>query len=344
MKHLRTLFLLGATALSSPALAQQTLYFAGYSGDFQTMFEKEIIPEFQAKHNVKVVYVAGNSSEVLAKLQAQKGNQEINVILVDNGPMQQAIQFGFCDKVTEAPVYKDIYDVASAATFGGRAVGVGLVATGIAYNKDSFEKNGWAPPTSWNDLTDPKFEQRVASNPISGTYGLNMLLMFARLNGGGEKNIEPGFKAVREKLVPNVLSWSSSNAQLAQMFQNGDIDVAVWGSSRAIALKQTGFPVEFAYPKEGAPAIVASACAVADNKLPEASQALLQYLASPDVQVKLATQGFGPTNRQTKLEGTLAAELPYSEEKLSKLINVDWPVINPQRAEWTNQWNRTVER
>ena len=183
----------------------------------------------------------------------------------------------------------------------------------------------------------------MTSNPISGTYGLNTLVMFARMNGGSEKNIEPGFDAIRDKLAPNVLSWSSSNAQLAQMFQNGDIDLGVWGSSRAVALKKTGFPVEFVYPAEGAPAIVASACAVSGNTLPEKAQAFLQYLVSPEVQAKLATQGFGPTNKKARLDGPLAEEVPYGEEKLSKLINVDWDTVNQQRADWTKEWTRTVE-
>ncbi|HUL12241.1 MAG TPA: ABC transporter substrate-binding protein [Methylococcaceae bacterium] len=343
MKYVRTLFLLGTTAINSSAFARDTLYFAGYSGGFQKMVQKEIIPDFEAKNDVNIVYVAGNSSELIAKLQAQKGNQEINIALVDDGPMHQAVQFGLCDKVADAAGYNDIYDVAKPSTFGGYAVGVGLVATGITYNKDVFAKNGWAAPTSWNDLTDPKFAQRVASNPISGTFGLNSLVMFARMNRGGEKNIEPGFKAIRTKLAPNVLTWTSSNAQLAQLFQNGDIDIAVWGSNRSVALKKTGFPVEFAYPKEGAPAIVAAACAIAGNKLPEKSQAFLQYLASPEVQAKLATEGFGPTNRKAKLDDTLAQEVPYGEEALSKLINVDWETINQNRAEWTKRWTRTVE-
>ncbi|MBM7323346.1 ABC transporter substrate-binding protein [Agrobacterium sp. S2] len=343
MSKAQILLLLGATALSTPVLAEETLYVAGYSGDFQTMFEKEISPAFEAQQNVKIVYVAGNSSETVAKLQAQKGNQEINVALVDDGPMYQAINLGLCTEVTSASVYDDVYDVAAPSVFGGKALGIGLVATGITYNKENFAKNNWPAPTSWNDLTDEKFSKRIASNPIAGNYGLSALVMFARINGGGEKNIEPGFDAIRQKLSPNVLSWSSSNAQLAQMFQSDDIDIAVWGSPRAVALKRTGFPVEFVYPKEGSPAIVASACVVAGSKRTEKSQALLQYLASPEVQAKLATQGFGPTNKKTKLDSTLAEEVPYGEEKLSKLVKLDWDTINQHRAEWTKQWTRTIE-
>ena len=37
-----------------------------------------------------------------------------------------------------------------------RAVGLGMVGTGIMYTKRAFEEKGWPPPTSWNDLKDKK--------------------------------------------------------------------------------------------------------------------------------------------------------------------------------------------
>lgn len=341
MRCLGTLFLIGATAISAPAFAQQTMYVAGYGGSFQKEMQADIIPAFEAKHNVRIVYVPGISSETVAKLQAQKGHEQINVAIMDDGPMYQAIQFGDCDSLENAPVYNDIYDF---ARFGGRAIGIGLNATGIVYNTDAFKKNGWAPPTSWQDLTDTKYAQRFTTSSISGTYGVDTLIMFARINGGSEKNIQPGFDAIREKLAPNVVSWSSSPAQIAEMFESGDIDVAVWGSNRAIPLKDSGFPVAFVYPKEGAVALVAAACVVVQNSAPQLSQAFVQYLLTPEVQAKLATQGFGPTNRETKLDDKLAADLPYGQDKIAKLVTIDWSVINQNRSAWTGEWYRTIQK
>ena len=57
---------------------------------------KDVFPAFEQKHGVKIEYVAGNSTDTLAKLQAQKANQVIDVAIVDDGPMYQAIQLGFC--------------------------------------------------------------------------------------------------------------------------------------------------------------------------------------------------------------------------------------------------------
>ena len=88
----------------SAALAQQkTLYVAGYGGSFEKTMRNEVIPDFEKKHGVKVEYVAGNSTDTLAKLQAQKGNQQIDVAIVDDGPMYQAIQLGFCGKIEGLP-------------------------------------------------------------------------------------------------------------------------------------------------------------------------------------------------------------------------------------------------
>ena len=343
MKKINAFTFASAITICSGAYAQDTLYFAGYSGDFQRTFETVIIPEFETKNDVKVVYVPGSSSENLAKLQAQRANQQNNVALLDDGPMHYSVQFGLCDNLAQSPVYQDIYDIAAASNFKHKAVGIGLVATGIAYNKEAFAKKGWAAPTSWSDIADPKYSKRVVSNPISGTFGLNTLIMFSRINGGSEQDMDPGFKAIREKVAPNVLAWTSSNAQLAQMFQSNDIDIAVWGSNRAVALKKTGFPIEFVYPKEGTPAIIASACVVSGNKLAEKSQALIQYLASPSIQAMFATEGFGPVNRRAKLKDDLAEQVPYGQERLSRLVPIDWDTVNRKRAEWTKQWSRTVE-
>lgn len=326
-----------------PALAQPTtLYVGSYGGSTEKAFKEKLIPAFEAKHNVKIVYIPGNSTDTLAKLQAQKGKQELNVVLMDDGPMYQAVQFGFCDKLAASPVYNDLYPV---ARMGDSAVGIGIVATGIAYNTEAFKKANLPPPDSWEALTDKRFRQKVAIPPISNTYGLQTLLTFAKLRKGGDKNIDPGFTAMTREVGPNVLAWEPSPGKMTELFQNGDIMMAVWGSGRVQALKDTGFPVQFVVPKEGAPALLTAACPVVQNAALAQSQAFIQYLLTPEVQVVLAeTQGYGPANTKTRLDAALGARVPYGKEQIDKLLPTDWPVVNEKRAEWTNRWNRTVER
>ena len=131
--------------LVASASAQQKLVVAGYGGSFEDIMRKDIFPPFEKKHGVKIDFVAGNSTNTIARLQAQKGNQEIDVAIVDDGPMYQAIALGFCAPIKGMPV-DDIY--ATARYKDDKAVGLGIVATGIMYNKKIFAEKGWPAPTS----------------------------------------------------------------------------------------------------------------------------------------------------------------------------------------------------
>jgi putative spermidine/putrescine transport system substrate-binding protein len=194
------------------------------------------------------------------------------------------------------------------------------------------------------DLADGKYDQLLSIPPITNTYGLHTLVMMARLNGGSEQAIDPGFAALVEKVAPNVLVFEPSSGKMSELFQAREIALSIWGSGRVKALADTGFPAKFAYPDEGAVALMIAACPVTDSDVPAEAQAFVDYLLQPEVQVMMAdTNGFGPTNKKTVLPEELQS-LPYGPEKIAKLIAVDWNAINPEREAWTQRWAREVER
>lgn len=331
-----------ALALAAqPALAQQTLTVAGYGGSWEQTLRKEVFPAFEAKHNVTIEYTAGNSTDTIAKLQAQKDNQVIDVAIVDDGPMNQAIALGFCAPIKDLPK-ADLY---KAALFkDDMAVAVGQTGTGLMVNTKYFADKGWALPTSWNDLKDPKYKGLVVIPPINNTYGLYALLMYARLNGGGEADVEPGFKVMKADINPNVLVYEPSPGKMTELFQSGQAALAVWGTGRVQAFANTGFPVDFIYPKEGAPILLASVCPVAKPSISPLAYEFIKTMISEEVQTKLAKlNGNGPVN--TKVD-TAMPELKMAPvgERASKILVMDWTKINPSRAEWTKRWNREVER
>jgi len=328
---------------ASAAAAQATIYVGAYGGSTETLFREKIIPAFEAKHNAKVVYVPGNSTDTLAKLAAQRGKQDLSVALIDDGPMYQAVEQKLCAPLPDGPVMRELYP--NAKMIGDRSIGLGFIATGLAYNKDVFKRNGWAPPTSWTDLADPKYKGKVVVPPITNGYGLLTLVMGARLNGGGEQKIEPGFEFMQKKVGPNVVAWEGSPGRMAQMLQTGEAALVVWGNGRVQAVIDQGAPVEFVYPKEGAISIMTAVCTVEGGPQPELAKAMLHYLLSAEVQAQLAErQGWGPVNKTTKLPPEVAKKVVFGPERVDKLISVDYNVINPSRADWTNRWNRTVER
>jgi putative spermidine/putrescine transport system substrate-binding protein len=332
-----------AFTVSINANAEQTLYVGGYGGSTENIFKDKIIPPFEAKTGAKVVYVPGNSTDILAKLQAQQGKQELSLALIDDGPMFQAINQGLCAAIDANPVLDELYP--SARMPGGKSLGIGYLAGGLVYNKAVFAKNGWAAPTSWHDLENPQYEQRVVIPPITNGYGLFTLLMMAKLNGGGESDIEPGFSAMTKKVAANVLAWEPSPGKMAQMLQTGEAALAVWGNGRVQAVIAQGAPVEFVYPKEGSVALLSAGCPVAGAPQPELAQEFLRFVISAESQAILAeANGWGPVNQRAKLAPEVAARVVYGPEKINALIAPNYDVINAKRSEWTTRWNRSVEQ
>jgi len=327
--------------LTGAAFAQQKLVVAGYGGSFEDIMRKDIFPPFEKKHNVKIDFVAGNSTNTVARLQAQKGNQEIDVAIVDDGPMYQAIALGFCAPIQDMPV-NDIYPTARYKD--DKAVALGIVATGIMYNKKIFAEKGWAIPTSWGDLADPKFKKLLVIPPLNNTYGLHAVVEFARAGGGGEKNIDPGFVAFKEKIGPNVLVYEPSPGKMTELFQSGQAVIGVWGTGRVKSFADTGFPVGFVYPKEGAYALLSSVCPVAKPKANPLAQEFIRYLLTPEIQSMMGTSyGYGPVNKKATITDDPNVPMPIGK-RAADLIVVDWDVINDNRTAWDKRWTREIER
>jgi putative spermidine/putrescine transport system substrate-binding protein len=330
-----------AAAYAAQAGAQQQkLVVAAYGGSFEDIMRKDILPSFVKKYNAMFDYVAGNSTDTIARLQAQKSNQQIDVAIVDDGPMYQAIAMGFCSPIQGLP--KD--ELSKIAFFkDDKAVGLGINATGIMYNKKYFADKGWAPPTSWNDLKDPKYKQLLVIPPMNNTYGLHALIEYARLGGGGEKNIDPGFKTFKDQINPNVLVYEPSPGKMTELFTSGQAVIGVWGSGRVKALADTGFPIGFVYPAEGAYALMVAGCPIAKPNPNPLAQEFIKYLASAEGQTKMAAAlGSAPVNKKSEAKDDPNVPLPIGARG-DVLIVADWDTINAHRDEWNKRWTREIE-
>ncbi|HET6185288.1 MAG TPA: ABC transporter substrate-binding protein [Acetobacteraceae bacterium] len=331
----------GGLLLAAGPAGAEDLYVAGYGGSYETILRQKVFPAFEKAHNTRIEYVAGNSTDTLAKLQAQKGHPDLDVAIMDDGPMYQAKALGFCAKLQPGPAYAQVYDIAH---MGDDAVATGIVATGLAYDARAFERLGWKPPASWTDFADPKYKGKIAMPGIDNTYGLQALIMYARLNGGGVENIDPGFEYMIHKIAPNIRAFESSPGRMSELFQSGEIVAAIWGSGRVNALADTGFPIKFVYPKEGAMALFTAECPVAGARHAALAQQFVDYMLSADVQRAVAEAGNGPVNKTVELPPAVAARVPYGPAQIAKLVALDWTKVNQQRDAWTKRWNREVER
>ncbi|MFC2251759.1 ABC transporter substrate-binding protein [Labrys portucalensis] len=346
-------FLAGATAsfavaisASSAALAQdKTLYVGMNGGPYEKTFTEAVFPDFEKANGVKIVVVPGTSTDILAKATASKDNPQMHLIFLDDGVMMRAISSGLCEKLQPSPELNEI--AASARIKGDMAAGIDMGMTGIGYNKKIFDENGWPAPTSWLDLADPKFKDKlVFQSAATSTYGLHALLMVNRIEGGSEGNVEPGFTKIKQDIAPNVLEFIPSSAKLSEMVQTGEAAIFPLTPTAIGNLKDKGLPVEYVQPKEGSVLLMIAQCVTAKNSEPELSQKLAAYLMSAAAQAKALNAGnIIPSNPSTKASNPVAqSKLDAFNGYMKTVITLDWDAVNAKRPEWNNRWNKTIER
>ena len=342
--------LLGAAAVSllaasGAASAQtKTLYIGMNGGTMEKAYTQYVFPAFEKLYGAKVVVVPGTSSDILAKAQANKDKPQMHVMFLDDGIMVRAIGMGLCQKQKPNPSLAEIYP---AARFkDDMASGVSLGMTGLAYNAKMFKEKGWAAPTSWMDLADPKFKGKVVFQSMSSSsFGLHGFLMFNRIQGGNDKNVEPGFKAWPTTVGPNVLEYIPSSAKLSEMVQTGEAAIFPLTPTAVAALKVKGIPVEYAPPKEGAVVLMVGQCVIANNSEPELSQKLAEFLLSPLAQANVLQYGAQiPTNPKAPAVGEGATQVADINKWMKTAITIDWESINANRPAWNSRWNKTIEK
>lgn len=332
-------------ALLAPlaAHAEPTLYLGMNGGTMERLYADRVLPAFEKANQVKVVIVPGTSSDILAKVQASKDNPQMHVMFLDDGIMYRAISMGLCSKLTANPT---LADIPAKAKIKNEAAAVSLGVTGLAYNTRLFKQNGWSAPTSWADMADKRYKEKLVFQSLaSSTFGLHGFLMFNRLQGGDETNVEPGFKAWPNTVGPNVLEYIASSAKISEMVQTDEAALFPLTPTQVTALKLKGVPVEYAQPKEGAVVLNVAECVIANNDQPELAQKLAEYLLTPDAQGPALEMGDQiPSNPKTPTTERTRGQVEAMNTYLKTAITIDWDKVNEVRPAWNARWSRSIER
>ena len=339
------LALAAGVGVSGAAFAQtKTIYIGMNGGTMEKAYTQYVFPAFEKQNNARVVVVPGTSSDILAKAQANKDKPQMHVMFLDDGVMVRAIGMGLCQKQRPSASLGELYPVARFKDDMASSISLGM--TGLAYNKKMFTEKGWAPPTSWMDMADPKYKGKLVFPSItSSSFGLHGFLMFNRIQGGTDTNVEPGFKAWPTTVGPNVLEYIPSSAKISEMVQTGEAALFPLTPSGVAALKTRGIPVEYAQPKEGAVLLMVAQCVVANNSEPELAQKLAEFLLSPLAQANMLEHGnIVPTNPKAPVVGAGVGQVAQVNLWLKNAVAVDWVSINANRPGWNARWNRSIER
>lgn len=334
-----TLALMGTTAF-----AQEQLIIAGPGGTFQAALEETVIPRFEAEHGVDVIYTAGRAANLLAQIETQREAPQIDIILGTDSSHYSAIKLGVVEPLDPATLtnYADVYDFAKAPENMG--VMYGFQTLGVQYNTEVFAANGWEPPTSWNDLWDPKYKDHVILSSVPSGYAMTFLGLLGILEGGTSAPTDAVWARL-EELAPNVLAFPSAAAELDQMFANGGGWIAPNGSGRVSALAATGVPVAMVIPEEGAALNPNWMDVIKNAPNMEMAMLFIDAMLSPEAQYDVATKmELGPINQKVELSPEEAASVPFGPDVVSELIPVDVAPLEDDLPAITDRFTRLIAR
>jgi putative spermidine/putrescine transport system substrate-binding protein len=322
--------------IAGPAPAQdKVLNVLSYGGPWNEVQEKTVLERFKMETGYTVT-LGSQPVNAVAPIMAAKDNPIYDVVWMPAEDYAALSAAGMLLPLDYAniPNAKDLYE--------GSALKEGVItsfaAVALVYNKDKVK----VAPTSWNDLWNPAYKGHVMVGDLPHSYAMSFLVMTARLNGGGEANIEPGFAKIKQ-LKPSISGFYKNSGVAAQMFQQGSAWIAPWYHGRAKYMADRGVPLEYVIPKEGAAAYLSVIGVVKGTKNKAIAEKYINMVLQPESQIAWATIiGAGPANKTVKLEPAVAATVPYGDDQIKKLVKLDWATILKNQDKWIERWQREI--
>ena len=331
--------LAGAVAVLGPSVGYsqtpnfkgRVLVAQGFGGQGQDAVQATTFDWLDKTTGAKSSQVPMQSAPAFARMRAETANPEIDMYVFSGGQEVVAAKEGFTQPLGDIPALSRIS--ANLKDPGGHWVTWGAIAEGILYRTDKIKEK----PTSYKDFLRPELQGHIAFPAISNGYGLDFLIMLARTHGGSERNIEPGFAALKKISAKATIFRAASDVQT--LFTQGDVWMLPYDSATAARARAQGVPIAFAVPTEGSPAVFLTAVIARNTKNADLARATINRLLSPEAQTEVARAvAWGPTNPDTKLPPDVAANIP----PVTALLNLDRDYINANRSAWTDRWNREI--
>jgi putative spermidine/putrescine transport system substrate-binding protein len=318
-----------AATISAPAILHAqtaTLKTTAWGGKWGEVMKGQVIPAFEKEFKCKVE--TDSAFPYYPKLQATPKNAPLYDVLHTNTSEQwQAVVEGLVEPKLDAkaiPNLADVYPYAVSDKICG--VSAFTSAIGFGYRTDK----GFAAPTSWKDLADPKFAGVRGSYIIPvNSLGQMHLMMLGKIYGKGLTDLDAAYKAL-EQLKP--IKTYDFTGGMEKALLSAEVNIGVLHDSGIYRYDGQNQPIAFAAPSEGVLSLEQVWNITPGTKMRELANAYIDYILRPDVQKTLAEAvWYSPSNKKVKLDAKYDAKLYNTEAKVAQLIQVDWKWYNERK-------------
>lgn len=338
----RTLLTTGAAAaglacLPRAARAQEAreLVIVSFAGSLQEPHQW-LARRMEASHpGLKIRLVPSESQDIVAQMKAAQGYSPYDAMPNGEPPHLIGMREGYIQKVKpdKIPNYANVFP-----EFVAKSQGYGVPASysliGIAYN-DKLLK---AAPKAWTDMWNAEYRGKIGIPRASSNLGLGVLVIAAKVFGGSEDNLEPGWSKLQELKA----SVGRSPTQLLQMLEREEIALApIWNNDAASAAEK-GLPVKFVQPDPGPVAIISFMSEITSTRHPDLVHQWMNGILSTEYQAMAANAPyfFGPTVKGVTIPEAARPYTPSTPAEVLRLQSVDWSKIAPVRGKIVEQFDR----
>ena len=270
-----------------------------------------------------------SSGEALARLNAEKKNPQVDVML--GGPAD-TYAAGVKEGIFEQYRPKDSDAIpANLRDPQNHWTGIGIIPLCFLTNTKFLEKNKMHAPESWNDLLDPRYKN-------------NLQMADARTSGTATERIYSLVKvmgedpAYQKKLNGNIQMYTKSGAGGAMPIATGQCGSGIFYIVDALDIQQQGYPVVITYPKDGVSYGIEATGIVKGAKNMDAAKKFVDWATSKKFADFIVANkiNYVPTRSDVKTSNPL---LDLSKINM-KDVDVAWK--GEKRKEYTNRWINEV--
>ena len=323
----------GAATRHRPALAQArpALRVQCIGGLIEKTLREDVIPGFEREHGVDVSLIVEDDVTILPKLQVARSRAPYDVCMMDDDKAILGNDMGLWAPDVSAKLENigSVYTSCKPPATGNYAQFI--YEFPLVYRTDKFS----APPASWADLWAPGLVVGVPH--VSQGYGLTFLYIAAILNGGSGTNLEPGYAAI--KRLGNFKVYKSVSQGLA-LFQQKEVDAALFYGHRAQQMMEAGLPVAKTVPKEGIWGMRTGQQIPHQSSDMDAAIAWVDAMLSVPVQTAFAKSLYSPTNKDCVFPPDQQKRLVLGAAYVDAIREVPWADIVPQRDTILDRWTR----